>query len=245
MSTDPPLGSRAREPRPPQVRPGDRLPAPPRQRRPALAALAVLLIVGGAALAGLLAVRMDERVSVLVAARDIPVGTKLAAEDLSTALISADGVATIPSSSLDQVVGQYTNRALSKTQLVDANVVDRQGFQRSGNVSVGVPMIQGRVPAQGLQVGDAVLVLRVPKEAAASVDPKNAVLSDRALVIQTTLQSGESRLTGKSEGTSMQDGNQAATVLIPQAQAVAVARAAAAGEISLVLVERGTIKVDS
>ena len=37
--------------------PANRLPAPPRQRRPALAAIAVLLIVGGALLAGLLAIR--------------------------------------------------------------------------------------------------------------------------------------------------------------------------------------------
>ena len=44
------------------------VPAPPRRRRPALTALAVLLIVGGAALAGLLAVRMDSREPVLVVA---------------------------------------------------------------------------------------------------------------------------------------------------------------------------------
>lgn len=36
-----------------------------------LAALAVLLIVGGAAAAGLLALRADERVPVLAAAREI------------------------------------------------------------------------------------------------------------------------------------------------------------------------------
>ncbi|MGH3317395.1 MAG: hypothetical protein ACRDO0_14745, partial [Nocardioidaceae bacterium] len=45
----------------------DRLPSPPRRRRPALAALAVLLIVGGATLAALLALRLDQRVPVMMA----------------------------------------------------------------------------------------------------------------------------------------------------------------------------------
>jgi Flp pilus assembly protein CpaB len=240
MSTESNLANRTREPRP--SRPTDRLPAPPQQRRPALAALAVLLIVGGTALAGLLAVRMDERVPVVVAARDIPVGTELTREDLTTALIASDGIATIPGPALDQLIGQYTNRALSRKQLLDATLVDRQGFLRDGTVAVGVPMVSGRVPAQGLQVGDVVQVLRVPKDATAAADGKGAILSNRAVISQTTLQSGESRLTGENEGTTMQEGNQAATVLVTTAESAAVARAAAANEISLVLVERGTLK---
>ncbi len=242
MSTESHLANRARESRPPQLRGADRLPTPPRQRRPALAALAVLLIVGGAALAGLLAVRMDERVPVVVAARDIPVGTQLTRADLTTALIAADGIATIPGPSLNQLIGQFTNRTLSRKQLLDVTLVEQQGFLRAGMVAVGVPMVPGRVPAQGLQVGDVVQILRVPKDAAGPADVKGGVLSPRAVISQTTLQSGESRLTGEDQGITMQDGSQAATVLVTTAESSAVARAAAADEISLVLLERGTLK---
>jgi hypothetical protein len=42
-------------------KPGGRLPTNTKRRRPAMAALAALLIVGGALIAGLLAIRMDER----------------------------------------------------------------------------------------------------------------------------------------------------------------------------------------
>ncbi len=71
---------------------GQRLPSPPRQRRPALAALAVLLIVGGAAIAGLLALRADSRVPVLVARHDIAVGARITRDDLAVARIAGENV---------------------------------------------------------------------------------------------------------------------------------------------------------
>ena len=43
--------------------------------------LAVLLIVGSAAIAGLLAMRIDSRVPVLVAAHEIPVGAQITLAD--------------------------------------------------------------------------------------------------------------------------------------------------------------------
>src|SRR5690554_5465304 len=57
-------------------------PAPPRRRRPAVALLGVLLIVGGAALAGLLALRMDSRDAVVVLNTDVPAGTVITREML-------------------------------------------------------------------------------------------------------------------------------------------------------------------
>jgi hypothetical protein len=220
--------------RPASGRATDRLPSPPRQRRPALAALAVLLIVGGAALAGLLALRVDERVPVLVAARDIPVGQQITTADLAVARIAAEGVAVVGSGKADRVIGQYATRTIRAKQLIDASVVDRSGFLRPGSVAVGVPMTPGRVPAQGLEVGDVVQVLRVPKEGAPTV------LVGRAAVSQTTLQASRSNgLTGGSQGTSVADGNQAATLVVDAGQANAVAASAAAAEITLVLLERG------
>jgi Flp pilus assembly protein CpaB len=215
-------------------RPGDRLPAPPRQRRPALAALAVLLVFGGAALAGLLALRVDQRVSVLVARRDIPVGQRITPSDVAVGRIAAEGVAVVKAEQTDLVVGQYATQSIRAKQLIDATMVDRSGFLRPGSVAVGVPMNAGRVPAQGLEVGDVVRVLRVPKAGAPSV------LVERAAVSQTTLQADAGRgLTGDSPGSSVADGNQAATLVVTSEQANQVAATAAANEITLVLLERG------
>jgi SAF domain len=220
--------------RSPVRRPGDRLPSPPRQRRPALAALAVLLVFGGAALAGLLALRVDQRVPVLVARRDIPVGQRITPGDVAVGRIAAEDVAVVRAEQTDLVVGQYATRSIRAKQLIDATMVDRSGFLRPGSVAVGVPMDAGRVPAQGLEVGDVVRVLRVPKAGATSV------LVERAAVSQTTLQAGGGGgLTGDSPGSSVADGNQAATLVVTSEQANQVAAAAAASEITLVLLERG------
>lgn len=67
---------------------GDR-PTPPHRRRPALAALAVILIVGGAAIAGLLAMRLDSRTPVLVLNQDVAVGTKI-----TSSMFTSSDVAT-------------------------------------------------------------------------------------------------------------------------------------------------------
>ncbi len=63
-------------------------PSPPKRRRPALTALAVLLIVGGAALAGLLAVRMDSREPVIVLNADVAVGQQITAGMLTSLNVS-------------------------------------------------------------------------------------------------------------------------------------------------------------
>src|SRR4051812_46889057 len=68
------------------------VPSPPKRRRPALTALAVLLIVGGAALAGLLAVRMDSREPVMVVSRDVPGGTLITQDMVQSRNVSGDGL---------------------------------------------------------------------------------------------------------------------------------------------------------
>ena len=60
---------------------GGHLPSAPRERRPLLAALAVLLIVGGALLAGLLAMRLDQRAQMLAAKDTIKAGQVIDKED--------------------------------------------------------------------------------------------------------------------------------------------------------------------
>src|SRR3954447_21639447 len=50
---------------------GDRLPVPTRQRRPAFAALALVLILAGAAVSGLMVMRTGQKTGVLVWQRDL------------------------------------------------------------------------------------------------------------------------------------------------------------------------------
>lgn len=204
----------------------DRLPSPPRERKPALAALAILLIVGGAAVAGLLAMRVDERVPVIAANQEIPVGTQITAEMLATARVAADSESLIPASQADDLVGRYAKVDIAPNQLFDTNLLSEEGWLSDGRVAVSAALEAGRVPASGggLRPGDIVQLIRVDDEG------DGEVIVDRAQV--------GSSLAGETAGTA---GAGAATVtfVLDESEAATVAAVAAQNQLSVVLVSRG------
>ena len=116
---------------------GSRLPSAPRRRRPAIAALAALLIVGGALAAGLLAVRMDEREAVIQVSKEIAVGQKITEKDLAEARVAGDSIETIKVSDARAVIGQYAAVNIKPGQLLVKGmfnatepIQDRQGRRR-------------------------------------------------------------------------------------------------------------------
>ena len=139
---------------------GDRLPRPPGRRRPGLALLALLLIVLGGAVAGLLALRIDQRQDVLVARSDIPAGQQIQPGDLAVAKMAADGVLKIPASQTSQVVGRYAATTIRAGRLVDPGMLTTSGLLTSGKAAVGVALKAGRFPSGGLEPGDVVQIVR-------------------------------------------------------------------------------------
>ena len=138
-----------------------RLPSAPRERRPLLAALAVLLIVGGALLAGLLAVQMDKRVQMLAAADTIQAGQTITKENLVSASVSSDLKTLIPADQIDQVIGRTARVEVAKGQLLDASQIATAPVPGGDQQVVGVSVASGRFPAGGLGAGDMVDVVDV------------------------------------------------------------------------------------
>jgi hypothetical protein len=209
----------------PAGRGGDRLPRPPGRRRPGLAVIAVLLIVLGAAVAGLLALRIDNRVPVLVARREISVGHQISASDLAVAEIASSGVSVIRADQTSQVVGRYAITRIAPGRLLDAGMLGSSGLLTDGNAAVGIALPQGRYPASGLDPGDIVQVVR-------SVEGVGKVIADQAVV--GTVQTPGSSVFGSSTSSNI-----VVTVVVSQVQSPAVAAAAAAQQVSLVLLRRG------
>ncbi len=192
-----------------------------------LAALAVLLIVGGAAAAGLLALRADERVEVLVAARDIPAGSAISGADLTTVPVAAEGTKLIPASQGDLLAGRYARTSIAAGQLLDTTMLVTSAPLQPGLVAVGASLAAGRMPASGLEQGDLVQLVRV-------VDGQGTILVPDA------------RVGGYRENESGGLGSSAATVsfIVPDRDGASVAAVAAAGELAVVLIERGTAMGD-
>lgn len=126
-----------------------------------LAALAVLLIVGGALLAGLLANQMDQRVQVLAAGDTIRAGEVITKEDLMSASVSSDLRTLIRADQIDQVVGRTARVEVSKGQLLDTSQIATTPMPGGDKQVVGISVASGRFPAGGLGSGDVVNVVDV------------------------------------------------------------------------------------
>ncbi|WP_167149871.1 SAF domain-containing protein [Actinomyces sp. ZJ308] len=137
------------------------LPSAPRERRPLLAALAVLLIVGGALLAGLLAMRLDQRVQMLAAKDTIKAGQVINKEDLVSASVSSDLSTLVRADQIDQVVGRAARVEISKGQLLDTSQLATNPVPGGDLQVVGVSVNAGRFPAGGFEAGDMVDVVDI------------------------------------------------------------------------------------
>ncbi|MBB5785557.1 SAF domain-containing protein [Jiangella mangrovi] len=201
-----------------------RLPSPPRQRRPALAALAVLLIVGGAAVAALLAMRVDERTPVLRLAADVGAGEQITVEDLETTQVAAEGTELIPESQESLVVGQYARVTLRAGQLLDTTMIEQTSPLSEGQVAVGAFLGQGFLPAGGLQPGDIVDLVSIITGEGDTIVEGARVATARA-----------------SEGGDAQGGTGSlVTLLVDRGDAATVGGLAATNQLVVTLVERGT-----
>ncbi|MTB89258.1 SAF domain-containing protein [Aeromicrobium senzhongii] len=215
--------------------PGASRPTPPRRRRPAFALLGVLLIIGGAALAGLLALRMDSRDPVLVLRSDVPAGTEITRDILGETNVSSDSDLIVPAGALSSVLGTYSRVPLSKGQLLDTSMLVRTNPLGGGKLAeVAVPLVEGRVP-DGLDSGDLVRVVRIGEGEGTSVPLA------LALVVRPPVESGGGGVLGGGGDSK----GSAATLLVPIDIADAIVDAAGNNRIGMSLVDRGVAVTDS
>jgi hypothetical protein len=212
----------ARTPKGSPVRPS--MPSPPRRRRPALTALAVLLIVGGAALAGLLAVRMDSREPVLVVSQQVSGGQKITLSVLASSNVSGDGLNTIPASQAEEFTKFYARQTIYKGQLLTPDLLRREPPLTSDQAQVGIPLTSGKYPP-GLRSGDAIRLVRI-----GDAQNPSAPLST-GLVIGV----------GKAKSSSFGGDARAAvaTVVVPQSVVDQIVGATGTDNLGIALIGRG------
>ncbi len=201
--------------------------APPRQRRPALAALALLLIVGGALVAGLLAVRMDSRVPVLVAAQDIEPGAMITEEDLKVSRVASEGLDLIPEEFADEVVGSYATSGITANTLLDVRMVSSEDPVPDGRAVVSVPL-DGKLAPGRVASGDLVQVVRTSGASGGGEKPE---ILGTAYVLEVS--------EPKSDDLGGSQGVTTASLLVLDEAALAIIDAASAGEAGLAILDSG------
>src|SRR5215470_529412 len=142
---------------------GGKLPAVRRRRRPAVLALAVVL-VGLGALVNAVAVAVGQggRVPVLAVARPVPVGQQITEADVMVVqLATTPGLGTVPAGRRAEVVGRYAAVGLRPGSLFTPDAVSDQRAPTAGQAVLAVAVKTGLVPARGLVPGDRVLLVPV------------------------------------------------------------------------------------
>jgi hypothetical protein len=213
---------------------GDRLPAPPRERKPALAALAVLLILVGALGVTMLVLQVGNRVEVVKVTKEIQAGESVG-DNVTSVMVAADD-------SINYVTWEQLNTLKSlkaKTTIYPDTVVMGQMFAKkaslpAGKASVGLALKEGQYPSD-IKAGDIVSAYRVSTSGA----PSNS--TDDSTGSGGTSSSGgaivdDARVNNVAEDddATVSTGNLSLTVIVDEADAAALASAAAANQVAIV-----------
>jgi hypothetical protein len=200
-------------------------PLPTSNRPRGYIALAVMLIVGFAALGYWFYAQAGSKVAVVTAAREIPAGHVITGSDLSTTEV-AGGITAVAASRMSEVVGHTAAVTILARTPVQLAMVSTASPISATQALVGVAAAPGQVPSSGLQPGETVEVLALPQKA--------AVTSSVSAPLLATATVFDVRVDPAVEGGTL------LSLLAPRTAAYAITAASDAGLIALVQVGAGS-----
>lgn len=216
---------------------GRRLPAAPRERKPALAALALLLIAGGALAAGFLVIKSGKRVAAIEISRQVGAGQQLPLSAMEQVQVASDsGVPYVPWGDASQVARFFAATTIPPGTLLTSAMVARASAVTDGKDVIGLALKDGQWPGQ-LTVGDHVAVFSVAGAggtAGGCPGAGGSLLTGDASVLDIAAAGSGSSLVG-----SGQSGSADVTVAVNPAAAGAVACNAAAGDVAVAVLPAG------
>jgi hypothetical protein len=207
---------------------GRRMPSAPRERKPALAALAVLLVALGAVTAGLLVINAGHRVAAVEIVQQVGQGEQIPASAIREVEISSD-------SGLDYVAWQYAGRVAgvyaaieipAGTLLTEAMTSSTNNLA-AGKVEVGLSLKAGQVPGN-LLIGDSVEAFGVGTGSGCTTDANGNNASTDVPIATGTV-------AGLSGSASETGNNAGVTLAVSSADAGPLACYASAGDVAITL----------
>jgi len=199
------------------------VPPPKLRRRPTIVAGAIAAVCLGAVLAAWAWSSSTSTQQVLVATAEIPRGSVIEAEDLTTARLNVDSaVAVLPASAADDVIGQRAALDVAAGGLLTPDLVQEGSIPASGESLVGVALKPEQAPGERLMAGDLVRVVVTPGQDGET--PKIAPEFSAAEVVGIHHDS--------------ETGQTVVDLLVPHAEASLLAARVATGNVALVLDSR-------
>src|SRR5437763_11251707 len=160
----------------------------PRRRRWGLFAWGVVLVALGAVVAYLLVVTAGVTRPYLAVTHKVPYGATLRDSDLTVVDVNpAAGLAPIPASQRDQVVGKHAAADLFPGTLLTSDQLTDLAIPAPGQQLVGIELKPAQLPARPLKAGDAVLLVIVPPASLAGIPDPQASTAAKPTSIAATV----------------------------------------------------------
>ena len=135
---------------------GRRMPSAPRERKPALAALAVLLVALGAVAAGYLVINAGHRVGAVEITQQVGQGQRIPASAIKEVEIASNsGINYVAWQYANRVAGVYAAVQIPAGTLLTPAMTTATNNLASGKVQVGLSLKPGQAPAN-LLIGQSV-----------------------------------------------------------------------------------------
>jgi hypothetical protein len=135
---------------------GRRMPSAPRERKPALAALAVLLVALGAVAAGYLVISAGHRVGAVEITQDVGQGQRIPASAIKEVEIASNtGLNYVAWQYANRVTGVYAAVRIPAGTLLTPAMTTATNNLAAGKVEVGLSLKAGQAPAN-LLIGQTV-----------------------------------------------------------------------------------------
>jgi hypothetical protein len=135
---------------------GRRMPSAPRERKPALAALAVLLVALGAVAAGYLVINAGHRVGAVEITQQVGQGQRIPASAIKEVEIASNsGVNYVAWQYANRVAGVYAAVQIPAGTLLTSAMTTATNNLAAGKVQIGLSLKPGQAPAN-LLIGQTV-----------------------------------------------------------------------------------------
>jgi hypothetical protein len=171
---------------------GRRLPSAPRERKPALAALAVLLILGCALGTGYLVLQSGKRVSAIEITQEVGVGQKIPLSAMTEVQIASNtGLHYVPWNQAQQVSSYYAANVIPSGTLLTSSMVSTSSTSTAGRAVMGLALKDGQVP-RGLRIGDHIDIYQVSNSTETCPGRSGETLSANAIVLAVETPSSSS-----------------------------------------------------
>jgi hypothetical protein len=220
---------------------GRRMPSAPRERKPALAALAVLLVALGAAAAGYLVINAGHRVGAVEITAEVGQGQQIPASAIKEVQINADtDVHYVAWQFANRVTGVFAAVQIPAGTLLTPSMTTATSNLTAGKVEVGLSLKPGQAPTD-LLIGQTVRAFPVGTGSGCSSagNGANGTGAGAGTGTGAAVTPGEPITTGTivsvSGNTATNGSTAAVTLAVPETDAGILACYASAGDVAIAL----------